>query len=166
MLSHTNDSGVNKVIARYSDNSDNSVYNKTDDLTTVYASFEGSHKFTRGRRWNTCWRSMTTTTAQIKVITVRTTAQLYARCTSGTTFTPRLEAGYQRVDYNNGGDNSGWKLTLSQNMSIAMGPEFRPMLRFYVTGGKVDNDRTARVNGTKDETTDDFNLGAMWEAWF
>jgi hypothetical protein len=29
-------------------------------------------------------------------------------------------------------------------MSIAMGPEFRPMLRFYVTGGKVDNERTAR----------------------
>lgn len=51
-------------------------------------------------------------------------------------------------------------------MSIAMGPEFRPMLRFYVTGGKVDNDRTARVNGTQDETLDDFNLGAMWEAWF
>ncbi|HCI5938482.1 TPA: carbohydrate porin, partial [Klebsiella quasipneumoniae subsp. quasipneumoniae] len=36
VLSHTNDSGVNKVILRYSDNSDNSVYNKTDDLTTVY----------------------------------------------------------------------------------------------------------------------------------
>ncbi|HBU8395109.1 carbohydrate porin, partial [Klebsiella pneumoniae] len=35
VLSHTNDSGVNKVILRYSDNSDNSVYNKTDDLTTV-----------------------------------------------------------------------------------------------------------------------------------
>ena len=33
VLSHTNDSGVNKVILRYSDNSDNSVYNKTDDLT-------------------------------------------------------------------------------------------------------------------------------------
>ncbi|HDX4907165.1 TPA: carbohydrate porin, partial [Klebsiella michiganensis] len=32
VLSHTNDSGVNKVILRYSDNSDNSVYNKTDDL--------------------------------------------------------------------------------------------------------------------------------------
>lgn len=47
VVSHSNDSGVNKVIARYSDNSDNSVYNKTDDLTTIYASFEGSHKFTQ-----------------------------------------------------------------------------------------------------------------------
>ncbi len=47
VVSHSNDSGVNKVIARYSDNSDNSVYNKTDDLTATYASFEGSHKFTQ-----------------------------------------------------------------------------------------------------------------------
>ncbi len=55
----------------------------------------------------------------------------------------------------------GWKLTLSQNMSIAMGPEFHPMLHFYVTGGN----RTARVNGTDNETLDAFNIGAMWEAW-
>ncbi|WP_338366226.1 carbohydrate porin, partial [Enterococcus faecalis] len=74
--------------------------------------------------------------------------------------------GWQHVDYDNGGDNKGWKLTLSQNMSIAMGPEFRPMLRFYVTGGKVDYERTARVNNTKAETPDDFNVGAMGEAWF
>jgi maltoporin len=46
---------------------------------------------------------------------------------------------YQRVDYDQGGDNHGWKLTLSQNIAIGMGPEFRPMLRFYVTGGQVDN---------------------------
>ena len=54
-----------------------------------------------------------------------------------------LEAGYQRVDYEQGGDNHGWKLTLSQNIAIGMGPEFRPMLRFYVTGGQVDNEHTA-----------------------
>ena len=167
VLSHTNDSGVNKVIARYSDNSDNSVYNKTDDLTTVYASFEGSHKFTRQ--------------AQVEYLLAfhdydNSTDKSDNRKNYGAIVRPMyfwndvhstwLEAGYQRVDYDNGGDNHGWKLTLSQNMSIAMGPEFRPMLRFYVTGGKVDNDRTARVNGTQDETLDDFNLGAMWEAWF
>ncbi|WP_199783939.1 carbohydrate porin, partial [Cronobacter dublinensis] len=58
------------------------------------------------------------------------------------------------------------KVTLSQNMSIAMGPEFRPMLRFYVTGGEVDNKRTARVNNTDDTTLDSLNIGAMWEAWW
>ncbi|WP_097750976.1 carbohydrate porin [Escherichia coli] len=167
VVSHSNDSGVNKVIARYSDNSDNSVYNKTDDLTTIYASFEGSHKFTQQ--------------AQIEYLLAfhdydNSSIKSDNRKNYGVIVRPMyfwndvhstgLEAGYQRVDYDKGGDNSGWKLTLSQNISIAMGPEFRPMLRFYMTGGQVDNDRTARVNGTKEETLDDFNLGAMWEAWF
>ena len=76
-----------------------------------------------------------------------------------------LEAGYQRVDYDQGGDNHGWKLTLSQNIAIGMGPEFRPMLRFYVTGGQVDNEHTAKVNNTKDQQLDSLNVGGMFEAW-
>ncbi|OBX15000.1 hypothetical protein BA726_18330 [Klebsiella pneumoniae] len=136
MLSHTNDSGVNKVILRYSDNSDNSVYNKTDDLTTVYASFEGSHKFTQQ--------------AQVEYLLAfhdydNGRDNTDNRKNYGAIVRPMyfwndvystwLEAGYQRVDYDQGGDNHGWKLTLSQNIAIGMGPEFRPMLRFYVTGG-------------------------------
>ena len=167
VVSHSNDSGVNKVIARYSDNSDNSVYNKTDDLTTIYASFEGSHKFTQQAQIEYLLAFHDYDTSSIKSdnrknygVIVR---PMYFWNDVHSTW---LEAGYQRVDYDKGGDNSGWKLTLSQNISIAMGPEFRPMLRFYMTGGQVDNDRTARVNGTKEETLDDFNLGAMWEAWF
>ncbi len=65
-----------------------------------------------------------------------------------------------------GGDNHGWKLTLSQNIAIGMGPEFRPMLRFYVTGGQVDNEHTAKVNNTKDQQLDSLNVGGMFEAWF
>ncbi|HCO4394142.1 TPA: carbohydrate porin [Escherichia fergusonii] len=167
VVSHSNDSGVNKVIARYSDNSDNSVYNKTDHLTTIYASFEGSHKFTQQAQIEYLLAFHDYDNSSIKSdnrknygVIVR---PMYFWNDVHSTW---LEAGYQRVDYDKGGDNSGWKLTLSQNISIAMGPEFRPMLRFYMTGGQVDNDRTARVNGTKEETLDDFNLGAMWEAWF
>ena len=167
VVSHSNDSGVNKVIARYSDNSDNSVYNKTDDLTTIYASFEGSHKFTQQAQIEYLLAFHDYDNSSIKSdnrknygVIVR---PMYFWNDVHSTW---LEAGYHRVDYDKGGDNSGWKLTLSQNISIAMGPEFRPMLRFYMTGGQVDNDRTARVNGTKEETLDDFNLGAMWEAWF
>ncbi|MCR6713580.1 carbohydrate porin [Klebsiella pneumoniae] len=63
-------------------------------------------------------------------------------------------------------DNHGWKLTLSQNIAIGMGPEFRPMLRFYVTGGQVDNEHTAKVNNTKDQQLDSLNVGGMFEAWF
>ncbi|HBT9888508.1 carbohydrate porin, partial [Klebsiella pneumoniae] len=54
----------------------------------------------------------------------------------------------------------------SQNIAIGMGPEFRPMLRFYVTGGQVDNEHTAKVNNTKDQQLDSLNVGGMFEAWF
>ncbi len=40
------------------------------------------------------------------------------------------------------------------------------MLRFYVTGGEVDNKRTARVNNTEESQLDSLNIGAMWEAWW
>ncbi|XTZ38523.1 carbohydrate porin [Salmonella enterica] len=167
VLSHTNDHGVNKVIARYSDNSDNSVYNKTDDLKAIYASFEGNYKFTPQ--------------TQVEYLLAfhdydNSADQSENRRNYGAIIRPMhwwndvhstwLEAGYQRVDYDNGGDNHGWKVTLSQNISIAMGPEFRPMLRFYVTGGEVDNQRTARVNGSDETQLDSLNFGAMWEAWF
>ncbi|EFK5493082.1 carbohydrate porin [Escherichia coli] len=167
VVSHSNDSGVNKVIARYSDNSDNSVYNKTDDLTTIYASFEGSHKFTQQAQIEYLLAFHDYDNSSIKSDNRKNYGVIvHPMYFWNDVHSTWLEAGYQRVDYDKGGDNSGWKLTLSQNISIAMGPEFRPMLRFYMTGGQVDNDRTARVNGTKEETLDDFNLGAMWEAWF
>jgi len=137
-------------------------------LTAIYASFEGLHKFTQQ--------------AQVEYLLAFHDYSNDAdgadnRRNYGAIVRPMywwndvhstwLEAGYQRVDYDQGGDNHGWKLTLSQNISIAMGPEFRPMLRFYVTGGEVDNKHTARVNGTDDDTQlDSFNVGAMWEAWF
>lgn len=168
VLSHTGEKGVNRVVTRYSNHSDNSVYNKTDELTTIYASFEGNYKFTQQ--------------AQVEYLLA---FHDYSNDADGTddrrnygaivrpmywwndVHSTWLEAGYQRVDYDQGGDNNGWKLTLSQNISIAMGPEFRPMLRFYVTGGEVDNKHTARVNGSDNDTQlDSFNVGAMWEAWF
>ena len=66
-----------------------------------------------------------------------------------------LEASYQRVDYDRGGENHGWKLTLSQNM-----------LRFYVPGGQVDNKHIAKVNDSSVERLHSLNVGGMFEAWF
>ncbi|EHT00366.1 hypothetical protein HMPREF9689_01759 [Klebsiella oxytoca 10-5245] len=77
-----------------------------------------------------------------------------------------LEASYQRVDYDRGGDNRGWKLTLSQNIAIGMGAESRPMLRFYVPGGRVDNKHIAKVNDSSVERLHSLNVGGMFEAWF
>ncbi|MGY6027149.1 carbohydrate porin [Phytobacter sp. AG2a] len=167
VLSHTNDSGVNKVIARYSDNSDNSVYNKTDDLQTIYASFEGLHKFTRQMQVEYLLAFHDYDNSSIKTDNRKNyNAIVRPMYWWNDVHSTWLELGWQKVAYDKGGDNDGWKATLSQNISIDMGPEFRPMLRFYVTGGEVDNKRTARVNGTDDNNLDSFNIGAMWEAWF
>lgn len=40
------------------------------------------------------------------------------------------------------------------------------MLRFYVTGGQVENNHTTRVAGEDNTQLDSFNVGAMWEAWW
>lgn len=167
VLSHTGENSENKWVTRYSDNSDNSVYNKTDDLRTVYTSLEGTYKFTP--------QTSVTYLAAFHDYD-RSHHNEESRRNYGVIIRPMhfwndihstwLEAGYQRVDYDIGGDNKGWKLTLSQNISIAMGADFRPMLRFYVTGGEVDNKHTATTTDTKDTRLDSFNIGAMWEAWF
>lgn len=77
-----------------------------------------------------------------------------------------LEASYQRVDYDRGGENHGWKLTLSQNIAIGTGAESHPMLRFYVPGGRVDNKHIAKVNDSSVERLHSLNVGGMFEAWF
>jgi len=167
VLSHTNDSGSNKLIARYSDHADNSVFSKTNNLKTFYASFEGLHKFSQQNQIEYLlafhdYDNSRDSSDNRKNYNVIVRPMHWWNDVHSTW----LEAGYQYVDYADGPANEGWKLTLSQNISIDMGPEFRPMLRFYVTGGQVDNKHTAKVNGTDDQTLDDFNVGAMWEAWF
>lgn len=167
VLSHTTDNTMNKLITRYSDNSDNSVYRKTDSLRTLYTSFEGLYTFNP----KTTVKYLLAFHDYDNSEQTQDNRKNYAAIVRPMYFwndvhSTWLEAGYQRVNYENGGDNKGWKLTLSQNISFAMGPEFRPMLRFYVTGGEVDNQHTARTTDSEDTRLDSFNVGAMWEAWF
>ncbi|UUE38252.1 carbohydrate porin [Pectobacterium aroidearum] len=167
VLSHTGKNSLNQFITRYSNHADNSVYNKTDNLKTFYASFEGKYKFTPQTQveYLLAYHDYSNDSAS------QDDRRNYNAIVRPMYFwndvhSTWLEAGYQHVDYGQGGDNKGWKLTLSQNVSIAMGPEFRPMLRFYVTGGEVDNKHTARTTTGVNTKLDSFNVGAMWEAWF
>jgi len=168
VLGHKGENVENKWVTRYSDKSDNSIYYKTSDLRTLYTSIEGTYKFTP--------QTSVTYLAAFHDYD-RSEHKDESRRNYGLIVRPMhfwndvystwLEAGYQHVDYKTGGDNKGWKLTLSQNVSIDMGTDFRPMLRFYVTGGEVDNKHTAATTNDKENTRlDAFNIGAMWEAWF
>lgn len=69
-----------------------------------------------------------------------------------------LEAGYAMEDHDDDTEKKGWKVTLSQNVSLGGLPWSRPMLRFYVTAGDV--------KATDVEKVDTLAAGAMFEAWW
>lgn len=167
VLSHTTDNTMNQLITRYSDNSDNSVYYKTDGLHSTYISFDGMYTYNSNAmvRYLLAYQDFDNSKKP------EDSRKNYAAIVRPMYYwndihSTWLEAGWQQVRYDEGGINKGWKLTLSQNISIAMGPDFRPMLRFYVTGGQVDNKHTALINSAEDTKLNSFNAGAMWEVWF
>ncbi len=167
VLSHTTDHSMNQLISRYSDNSDNSVYNKTNGLHSTYISFDGMYTFNP----HAMVRYLVAYQDYDNSKNPEDSRKNYAAIVRPMYYwndihSTWLEAGWQQVKYDEGGTNKGWKLTLSQNISIAMGPDFRPMLRFYVTGGQVDNQHTALISDTEDTRLDSLNIGAMWEVWF
>ncbi|MFL7048688.1 carbohydrate porin, partial [Vibrio cyclitrophicus] len=64
-------------------------------------------------------------------------------------------------DRDDGSEKNGWKVTLSQNVSLGGLPWSRPMLRFYTTVGDVETKGT-----TETVTADTLAFGAMFEAWW
>lgn len=167
VLSHTTQTSQHQLITRYSDNADNSVYNKTQGLHSTYISFDGLYNLNTKAsiRYLLAYQNYNDTESQ------ENSRKNYAAIVRPMYFwnnihSTWLEAGWQKVNYASEGSNVGWKFTLSQNISFDLGQDVRPMLRFYVTGGEVDNHHTARVQAIEDERLDSLNVGAMWEVWF
>nr|WP_320157589.1 carbohydrate porin [Klebsiella pneumoniae] len=114
-----------------------------------------------------CWPSTTTTTARTIPITVKT-----------------IGAIVRPMYFWNDVHSTGWKRATSawittrrdnhrleadavaEHQASAWGAGVPSELRFYVTGGCVDNEHTAKVNGTQDQQLDSLNVGGMFEAWF
>lgn len=170
MLDTNYSNGSTKLTVRYADNADNSTFNKTEDLTTLYGSLQGNFKVSE--KWDTEFlvsyhdykndgnemadpgddtRSRTGYSAIVR--------PMYNWNAVHSTW---IEAGYSLVDYENDGENSAWKVTLSQNVSFDMGGA-RPMLRFYATVGEADNEASVYSYEQKQDT---LALGAMFEAWW
>ena len=161
IISRPHDAGANRLVLRYSNNADNSVYNKTDNLKTTYASFEGDTELGvnakvayllsyHNRDVANAQDSMDNRTNYGAIV-----RPMYNWSDQHSTW---VELGYQQVDYKNHNDsNTGWKATLSQNITFAASSS--PMLRFYTTVGEADNkvSRTAVKNDT-------VSFGAMFEA--
>ncbi|MGF1703117.1 carbohydrate porin [Photobacterium makurazakiensis] len=155
-------------MVRYSDNSDTSVFNKTDDLTIWYASLEGAFDLD-DRAAIEYLAGYHKYDGDDKAIN-RTNYTAIVRPTYAWTdvHSTWLEAGYSLVDYDESDENSAWKVTLSQNISFGNSSSDRPMLRFYATVGEAENNVDAETGSlkNKDIDRDTFAVGAMWEAWW
>lgn len=166
VLNHTWKMGQNKFIARYADSADNSVYNKTEDLTTLYLSLDGEIKF--NDNWSLEYLGgyhNYTNDATDTYNRSNYSAIIRPMFNWNETHSTWLEAGYSLVDFDNQDEqNSAWKMTLSQNIAINAFENARPMLRFYATVGQSDNE--VYLDGSDSTTEDALALGAMFEAWW
>lgn len=165
VVSRANNSGSNRLVLRYSDNADNGVFWKTKGLTTTYASFEGNADIGESAavEYLLAYHDYSIDDSNaLKDERTNYSAIVRPMYFWNDVHSTWLEAGYQMVDYaRSDDDNTGWKVTLSQNIAFDWGASARPMLRFYATVGEVDNKAT-----NNDPKQDTVSLGAMWEAWW
>lgn len=150
-----------KVIVRYADGADSSVFNLSGDVQALYASFEGSVNVTQAFavEYLTSYKNVSGSDADERneySVIVRPTYQW------NNIHSTWLETGYALEDHKDGDEKNGWKVTLSQNISWGGLPGSRPMLRFYTTVGDVDNS----IQGIPSVKQDTLSVGAMWEAWW
>ncbi|MGR5063778.1 carbohydrate porin [Photobacterium sp. DNB22_13_2] len=155
-------------MVRYSDNSDTSVFNKTDDLTIWYASLEGAFDLNDSTAIEYLAGYHKYDGDDKAINRTNYTAIVRPTYAWNDVHSTWLEAGYSLVDYDESDENSAWKVTLSQNISFGSSPSDRPMLRFYATVGEAENNVDADTGSlkTKDIDRDTFAVGAMWEAWW
>jgi maltoporin len=161
------DRGYDQIFLRYGDGADNSVFTRDDDLTTILAHWQGQYDFTDQFEFGyiAAYHTLDNDTPATDVDASRDNYSVIVRPMYAWTdiHSTWVEAGYSIVDYKDDGENSAWKITLSQNISYgnAKGGD-RPMLRFYATFGDSSNDVAADDYVAEDT----FALGAMWEAWW
>ncbi|GLS91564.1 outer membrane protein S [Psychromonas marina] len=155
--------GGTQLILRYAENADNGVFWKTEDLTTWYASFSGNVK--SSETFNTEYLVAyhnADNSADVSQSRSNYSAIVRPMMTWNAVHSTWLEAGYSLVDYENAGENSAWKVTLSQNVSFGLAGA-RPMIRFYATVGSADNEVASKPYQAEQDT---LALGAMFESWW
>lgn len=158
VLDHSYSSGRNQFIARYSDSTTNSVFDRTDDMSSLYLSLEGGYTLSDRTTvdYLVGYNSYDSDDSDARVNYNAIVRPMHSWNDTHSTW---IEAGYSVVDYDDGDDNSAWKVTFSQNIAIGGNTWDRPMLRFYATTGEADNKHD-------DSKQDTFAVGAMWEAWW
>lgn len=149
--------GPNKLTAKYADGADNSAFDLAGDKQVFYIGYEGSFKPSE-KLFVDYLVSYKSISGDDATDTTEYSGIIRPMYSWNKTHSTWLEAGYAMEDYDDGGDKTGWKTTLSQNISMGGLPWSRPMVRLYATVGDV------KASGSESEDT--FSMGAMFEAWW
>ena len=148
-----------KLILRSTDGGDDSVFDLAGDKQALYASYDGNYRISDPveLEYLASYKRITDDELNDKNEYSAIVRPMYSWNDVHSTW---LEAGYALEDFDNGDEISGWKVTVSQNISMGGMSGSRPMLRFYATVGEVDN-QSSEI--TKFDT---LSFGAMFEAWW
>jgi maltoporin len=146
----------NKLVMRYSDGADNSAFDLAGDKQVFYVSVDGGYAASDQFiiDYLVSYKDISGDDVDEKSEYSGIVRPQYQWDDVHSTW---LEAGYAMEDFADGSEKNGWKVTLSQNVSLGGLPWSRPMLRFYTTIGDVESDGV---------TTDTAAVGAMFEAWW
>ncbi|EGS56154.1 MULTISPECIES: carbohydrate porin [Vibrio] len=152
----------NKLVMKYADGADDSAFDLAGDKQVVYASLEGNAKASDQFiiDYLVSYKNIAGADADEKNEYAGIVRPQYQWDEVHSTW---LEAGYAMEDWDNGKEVNGWKVTLSQNVSLGGLPWSRPMLRFYTTVGDVE---TTEAGSSTSTTVDTVAVGAMFEAWW
>ena len=152
----------NKLVVKYGDGADSSVYDLKGDYQTLYASVEGSYAATDNFIIDYLVSYKDNSGSDLDRENTEYAGIVRPQYQWDDVHSTWLEAGYGMVDYDDDGEENAWKVTLSQNVSLGGLPWSRPMLRFYTTVGDVET----KGNTVKTTNVDTLSFGAMFEAWW
>ncbi|MGI9874342.1 carbohydrate porin [Vibrio chagasii] len=152
----------NKLVVKYGDGADSSVYDLKGDYQTFYASLEGSYAASEQFIIDYLVSYKDNSGSDLDRENTEYAGIVRPQYQWDDVHSTWLEAGYGMVDYDDNGEENAWKVTLSQNVSLGGLPWSRPMLRFYTTVGDVET----KGNTVKTTNVDTLSFGAMFEAWW
>ncbi|MCK8084514.1 carbohydrate porin [Vibrio sp. 1CM8B] len=152
----------NKLVVKYGDGADSSVFDLKGDYQTLYASVEGSYAASDNFIIDYLVSYKDNSGSDLDRENTEYAGIVRPQYQWDDVHSTWLEAGYGMVDYDDDGEENAWKVTLSQNVSLGGLPWSRPMLRFYTTVGDVET----KGNTVKTTNVDTLSFGAMFEAWW
>lgn len=152
----------NKLVVKYGDGADSSVFDLKGDYQTLYASVEGSYAAADNFIIDYLVSYKDNSGSDLDRENTEYAGIVRPQYQWDDVHSTWLEAGYGMVDYDDDGEENAWKVTLSQNVSLGGLPWSRPMLRFYTTVGDVET----KGNTVKTTNVDTLSFGAMFEAWW